>query len=132
MLRLLVAMMIIFLTTIAVAQNKPLACQVDAHAGLDWENGRWKTKNFTTKRFILVQSGDTLTLESVAKALGNSSTLTIKCDNSLEITCNDIFGSHLIFHLRTLKGALTHTFGATQNGNERDSVAVGVFSCTPF
>ena len=82
MLRLLVAMMIIFLTTIAVAQNKPLACQVDAHAGLDWENGRWKTKNFTTKRFILVQSGDTLTLESVAKALGNSSTLTIKCDNS--------------------------------------------------
>ena len=51
---------------LALAQNKPLACQVDASAGLKWENGRWRIANFAERKFILVLSGDTLTKESVA------------------------------------------------------------------
>jgi hypothetical protein len=54
---------------LALAQNTPLACQVDAAAGLSWENGQWKTTRFIENKFILVLKGNTLTKESVIKAV---------------------------------------------------------------
>lgn len=53
---------------LALAQNKPMACQDDATVGLNWEGGQWKIARFNPQKFILVISGDTLTKESVIKA----------------------------------------------------------------
>ena len=69
--------LLIFLSSIVFAdkafgQNKPLACQEDASAGLSWENGKWVSRKFVSdQKFILVQTEDGLTADSVAKALGH-------------------------------------------------------------
>ena len=65
-------------TNTALAQNKPLACQTDAVGGLQWENGRWVTTSYLERRFILVETKDGLTTDSVGKAL-NSDLLSVSC-----------------------------------------------------
>jgi hypothetical protein len=66
---LLIILSSVFFSAGAIAQNKPLACQSDVSAGLSWENGRWVTSTFNGSKFILVQTKDGLTGESVGKAL---------------------------------------------------------------
>ena len=66
---LMIVLGLILFTNGAIAQNKPLACQGEAAAGVNWQNGRWVTTKFETKKFVLVQAGNLLTKESVAKAL---------------------------------------------------------------
>ena len=120
-------------TNTASAQNKPLACQVDEAAGLDWTNGRWSSSLFKTQKFILVQAGNTLTTESVAKAINNQSPNSISCRYSApEITCFDPAGRMLYFNPQVLKGATSRLFGSTMGGANRDSVMVEIFSCIPF
>ena len=122
----------ICLTTEAFAQNKPLACQDDAAAGLIWENGRWNTTSFLLKRFILVQDKNTLTVESVGKVL-NSDTSSISCRNvNPEIHCSNQTGRSLFFSPQALKGSISVQFGSISNKDNRDTVSVQVFSCTPF
>jgi hypothetical protein len=64
----------IFFSSGAAAQNKPIACQAEKAAGLDWSNGQWVTTTFNPNpsKFILIQTSDVLTKESVAKILGSS------------------------------------------------------------
>ena len=123
-----------FFTNGAIAQNKPLACQEDASAGLKWENGRWTTKTFTSEnKFILVQTKDGLTAESVAKAIGNEFANQVSCRNDpIHINCRDLTGGNLYFEPRTLKGGISQLLGSASNGTRRDTVSVQVFSCTPF
>ena len=122
-----------FFTNGAVAQNKPLACQVDEAAGLDWANGRWSSTLFKTQKFILVQAGNTLTTESVAKVINNKLPNTISCRyNAPEITCLDPAGRMLYFNPQVLRGGTSRLFGSTMDGANRDSVVVEIFSCTPF
>ena len=118
----------------AIAQNKPLACQVDKAAGLEWENGRWVTRtyNLNTNKFILVQTKDGLTTDSAAKALSNAFPEQVSCINGSRSTCFDASGGYLFFDQKTLKGATSQMIGSISNGTEKDSVTVGVFSCTPF
>lgn len=117
----------------AIAQNKPLACQVDAAAGLEWENGRWITARFVRNNFILVQAGNNLTNESVAKVLNVRNPKHITCRyTDPEITCFDPFGQTLFFDPTALRGGKSRLLGSTSVGSERDSVVVEVFSCTPF
>jgi len=135
--QLLIVLSSILFSTGIQAQNKPLACQDDASAGLEWEGGRWGTKNFRLKKFILVQAGDSLTLDSVAKAmrpLNPPTTFTsCKTDILLTVTCNDGLGSSLYFEPKTLQGGMSYLTGSTENKVvNRDSVYVAVFSCTPF
>ena len=90
---LLIFLCSMFFTNGAVAQNKPLACQVEAAGGLDWENGRWITARFVKNNFVLVQAGNNLTNESVAKVLNARNPKFITCRYSdPEITCFDPFG----------------------------------------
>ena len=117
----------------AVAQNKPLACQGEAAAGINWQNGRWVTTKFETKKFVLVQAGNLLTKESVAKAFESTDINSANCSYSYgEITCSLSLGRILYFNPVSLRGATSALYGSTYAGNQRDSVAVEVFSCTPF
>ena len=65
---LLTVLSAIFFSAGAIAQNQPLACLSDKRAGLSWENGQWVVSSFVPTKFILVQTKDGLTSESVAKA----------------------------------------------------------------
>ena len=127
----------IFFTNGAKAQNRPLACQVEASAGLSWENGRWVTTRFITEKFILVQSGQILTADSVTKAMGfkveySDQTSCTQPSVFGDILCVDRGGTSLFFSPKTLRGGISKLFGSTTDGARRDTVAVDVFSCTPF
>ena len=123
----------LLLTNNASAQNKPLACQGDASAGLKWVDGRWTVKTFILDKFILVQTKDGLTADSAAKALSTDYPNHVSCRNStISIACQDRSGGFLFFDPRTLKGGVSQIIGGTGNGTTRDDVTVQVFSCTPF
>lgn len=129
---LLIVLSSIFFTNGAIAQNKPLACQVEAAAGLLWENGRWVTKSFVRSKFILVQTGNTLTLASVGKVLAAPPEM-VTCRNTKhEIECTSEVGGGLYFDSRTLNGGISMLFGSTNSSDERDTVTAKVFSCTAF
>lgn len=131
-LTLLIALSSTLFTNEATAQNKPIACQGEAAAGLKWEKGQWVATTFITRKFILVQAGNTLTLDSAAKALSAPSTY-VTCKNvSPQIVCNDIAGNSLYLDPITRTGGIASLFGSINQGNERDTVTVQVFSCTPF
>lgn len=116
----------------AMAQNKPLACQVDASAGLKWENRRWVTKTFLENKFILVQTENTLTTESASKALSSFS-MGVSCrSTSRDILCTDTAGGSLYFDPKTSRGGISQLLGSTSAGDTRDTVTVQIFSCTPF
>ena len=119
----------------AQAQNKPLAFQAEAAAGLQWENGRWATSTFKPRspKFILVQAGMVLTADSVAKTLSSvSSFVTCKNNTSLHIECTDMMGGSLFFDPETLNGGISQLYGSINSGAKRDTVTVQIFSCTPF
>lgn len=122
----------IFLTNVATAQSKPLACQGDAAAGLLFENGRWVTRTFQLDRFILVQDRDTLTTDSVGKAF-DTNPASISCRSLYpNITCSNMTGRTLFFSPLTLKGSIAVQFGSIMTNDVRDTVTVQVFSCTAF
>ena len=124
----------IYLSSGALAQNKPLACQEDESGGLNWNGGRWESAKYNLGRFILVQQGDNLTRDSAAKALGSKLPIHLNCRNvNPEISCVDHSGSNLLFfNPITLKGGMSKIYGATLLGKERDTLSVSAFSCTPF
>jgi hypothetical protein len=129
---LLIALSSISFADRVIAQNQPLACQGEAAAGLKWENGRWATKTFNRDKFILVQAGNTLTTDSVAKALDTPS-IFVSCRNPRKrIECTDESGGALFFDPKNLQGGKTQLFGSTNLGDERDTVSAQIFSCTPF
>jgi len=124
----------LFLASGVAAQNKPLACQVEASAGLTWENGRWLTKSFQLSRFILVQTRNTLTIDSVAKAI-QARPINVSCRNistTENIECTDASGGSLYIDLKTFKGGVSQLHGSTDTETARDTVSVQVFSCTAF
>ena len=119
-------------TSAATAQNQPLACQGEAAAGLKWENGKWVTRTFNEKKFILVQTENTLTTDSVAKAL-NSPISQVTCrDTKPQIDCTDRTGGAFYFDPRTRTGGTAQLLGSTSKGDFKDTVTVQIFSCTPF
>ena len=121
-----------FLISPVIAQNKPLACQSDGHAGLKWEGGQWITVSFPPQKFILVQSQDTFTLDSVAKILIANPSL-VSCKNvKPQISCIDSSGGNLFFDPSSLKGGVAQMFGSTLSTAKKDTVSVAVFSCQPF
>ena len=131
-LTLLIALCSTLFTNGATAQNQPLACQVEAAAGLRWENGRWDTKTFVETKFILVQAGNTLTTDSVAKVM-ISFPPDVTCKNDMvRVQCADLSGGVLFFDKKTLKGGTAMLFGSISPADRKDTVAVQVFSCTPF
>ena len=116
----------------ALSQNKPLACQEDGVAGLNWENGRWVTSRFNEKKFILVQQANKLTIESAAKALNSYASL-ITCSNTdPQILCYGVSGEVIYFDPQTLNGAISKNFGGTMKGNKKDSLTISAFSCEAF
>ena len=132
--KLLSALLITLVGASVQAQNKPLACQGEAAAGVDWQNGRWVTTKFETKKFVLVQAGNLLTKESVAKTFESIDINSVNCSSSSfgEITCSLSLGRTLYFNTGSLRGATSALHGSTYVLPKRDSVAVEVFSCTPF
>ena len=129
-----IGLMLAVSSTLAYAQKTPLACQVDAAAGLKWEGGKWNTRNFIEDKFLLVLANKTLTTDSVAKALKSRPSDT-NCDASWEETifCKDDLGSSLFFSTKTNKGGISQLLGATMGGGDyKDTVTVHAFTCTPF
>jgi len=130
----------------AFAQNRPLACQTDRSAGLDWKNGRWETTSFVPlpDKFILVLTEDSLTPDSVIKvldltdptksiALGFGPTCKIKPTNGrIFCTSGYLNGTSLFFSPKTMKGAIARLFGGVDDENDRDDIAVSAFTCQPF
>lgn len=97
----------VFFSAGAIAQNKPLACQSEAAAGLSWENGRWVTVAFNESKFILVQTGNDLAKESVAKAFVYATPLQLSCRNVRPgISCTDLVENSFYFDTRILKGEM--------------------------
>ena len=128
----------------AFAQNRPLACQADESAGLDWKNGRWEIARFAPKpaKFILVQTGDSLSPESVGKVLIEVSEIPEHVMPSCRrdarddhVVCIDGWGggNSLIFSFRTMKGSRAALLGSiSANQKQKDSVSVTTFTCQPF
>jgi len=126
------ALISIIFPNLALSQNKPLACQQDAVAGLNWDNGRWVTRRFNESKFILVLQENKLTSESVAKAI-DSFPNSINCTNTNpEILCYDRVGTIIYFNPQTLNGTLSRNFAGTMKGNDKDSLSISAFSCTTF
>jgi hypothetical protein len=126
---------LVFFTKCAVAQNTPLACLVEEASGLFWESGRWTQRLVTPSKskFILVLTSDGLSKESVSSAFNIDYPNLISCRNMNSMfSCSSLAGAHLYFDLATRKGGMSKMFGSTVIGNERDSVSVQVFSCSPF
>ena len=122
-----------FLLNPAIAQNKPLACQVEETVGLNWENGRWQVTRFNIRKFILVQSGNTLTLESVSKVLDSSASLVVCKNEAPQISCQGLAGEYLYYNPINKSGGIARMFGSSmKQGNNRDSVTVSVFTCESF
>ena len=119
---------------LAFAQNKPLACQVDAAAGLKWENGQWKTVQFIERKFILVLSGKTLTKDSVSKAWRTEANPNdIICNTNFNsVFCSGLFGESLIFNHDNYRGGISLIFGATSESKQRDTLYVDAFTCQPY
>ena len=135
-LTLLIALLCI---NLALAQNKPLACQVDASAGLRWENGQWKVSKFVDSRFILIMNGDTLTKESVSRAMSGSGSVifsdVICKTNSFnkKIFCTDFGGYEISLDPQNLKGGMSRIWGATTAENSfKDAILVDAFTCQPY
>ena len=116
----------------AIADNQPLACQSDEVGGLAWENGRWGLHSFIPQKFILVQSTNGLTQESVSKLFTSSA----NCRTVFQkrVSCSSDFGRSLFFDPATLKGGYSLMFGGIQADNvpDKDTMVVIAFSCTPF
>ena len=119
---------------LAFAQNKPLACQVDASVGLIWDNGAWKTARFKESKFILVRQGDTLTKESLAQVLQlGTAYITCSTDSEKLIACLGFGTRTLIFDPATNRGGISYLAG-TANGNnvKRDTPVIEAFTCQPY
>ncbi len=130
---LLILLCAMFFASGAIAQNKPVACQTDAVSGLQWENGQWVMSKYNSQKFILVQTNEGLTKESVAKALHiEEFPQLVTCKKEGTITCFDNLGGHLLFDPTTLKGGISMLYGSISTKAQRDSVVVKVYSCTPF
>ncbi len=130
----IIGMSSVIFSNVALAQNQPLACQGESAAGFSWENNRWVTSNFFTRKFILVKAGNTVTIDSAAQALRTKyiDGVTCRTSPSLNVSCNDTSGGNFYLSLRTLKGGISQILGASLIDAQRDTVSVEIFSCTPF
>ena len=132
----------ILCANMALAQNKPLACQVDAAAGLKWENGQWKVTRFLERKFILVMRGDTLTKESVASSYPNFEDIpknlisSVFCETDKydkRIRCSMTRGHTLLFNPENNRGGISLLGGAASSGtDDRDTPSVEAFTCQPY
>ncbi len=116
----------------AKAQDGPVACQVLAAAGLNWENGSWVVARYKAEnKFILVLRNGDLTETSVQKALKGLMVI-CRSEEGERISCSDRSGGFLIFDSMTMQGTIAQTFGGTNVGPQRDSVTVEPFACQKF
>ena len=138
----LTALIALLCANLALGQNRPLACQVDASAGLKWKNGQWQLANFAERKFLLVLSGDTLTKESVASTFpvpelaDKSLAPWTSCSTDKvrgEIRCWVMQDYLLIFNPNSNHGGTSMVSGATDaNIKYRDSIAIEAFTCQPY
>jgi hypothetical protein len=119
---------------LALAQNKPLACQADEKAGLKWANGVWKQTRFELPKFILVLSGNTLTRDSVARVFGHEYPNMVRCETGYDgrIFCSGGTGASIAFNPKNLQGGYSTIFGATDDKDERDTLSLAPFTCQPY
>jgi len=140
--RALTLLIALLCANLALAQNKPLACQVDASAGLKWKHGQWRLADFGEREFILVLSGDTLTKESVASTFpvpelsDKSLAPWTSCSTDKvrgEIRCWVMQDYLLIFNPNSNQGGTSMVSGVTDgNIKYRDSIAIEAFTCQPY
>lgn len=133
---LLIILSSVFFSAGAIAQNKKLACQSEAVAGLEWKKDQWgPSTRFNLSKFILIQTKDGLTTKSVAKALRTKYLEGVLCrDNGTKtrLSCTDTSGGYLYFDPRSLKGGVSQLLGSkSTDPNFKPAVSLSVFSCTP-
>jgi hypothetical protein len=119
----------------AHAQGKPLACQFQDSAGLDWGQGRWNVMRFVPKEpFILVLKGGDLDVQSVVKPLGGRELTDPVCTRSSlgNFLCTSHAGGTLMFNPSVNRGAVAQLLGGTSSAAERGSLTVSPFICQPY
>ena len=130
---LVLTLILIFVISKAVAQGKPIACQSEEAAGLQWENKKWKSARYKPSKFILVLNNKNLTTESVAKVFETSNWQVSCTPTGITISCNTLTGEFIVFDPKTMNGGMTHLLGATMDDkDQRDSLVIEAFSCVPF
>lgn len=121
-----------YISTGANAQRIPLACQTEKVAGLNFESGRWAVRSFYDSKFVLVQDGNSLTVDSVAKMLDSNGAI---CEVVYKghIYCRVISGRYLGFDPETKRGTVAALFGGlSADTNSRDSLYVAPFVCQGY
>ena len=134
--RFIVIVVLMTWSGLAVAEKQAFACQSLNAAGLIWKNSGWQTTEFHVQQpFVLVMQGDTLTRESVARALGHNDPERTECQKTNEfglISCADKTGRRLIFNPVNAHGGIATLYGATLSDSPRDTISVEAFTCQKF
>ncbi len=112
-------------TTPATAElPKVFACQYTDSNGFHYD-GSWKRTGFNLRPpFFIKTNGETIT------SAGHLFEESISCTqrNSL-FQCGDELGSIVFFNVGTKRGGAADLFGATNDGDSRDTVQVSLFVC---
>jgi hypothetical protein len=107
------------------------ACQSVKAGGLHWKNGQWKTTGFNhDDRFILISQGQSITLESAAKAM-DVGEVSCSVSYSGKVTCVGKTGTTLMFSPETGNGGISELMGAVGSSDDqyRDTLSVLAFEC---
>ena len=129
-----VALVSLFISLPAIAQNQTYACQHLKSAGLIWKKNYWEQTGFRVESpfFLKVDKGR-LSKDSVSKAIGIPE-LFVECNGVEESMkfCFTPLGSSLIFDTKTMTGGISSLYGATlpDKMEWKDSLSVSAFTCT--
>jgi len=115
------------------AIGQTFACQYTQSAGLDWENGTWKSRYLEIPRpFFLVVEGGNLTADSAAKVLG-SLPKEARCERHPIgfYSCHTPLTSFLFFNPKELHGVRSEMRGAILRPEARGThpLSVAPFIC---
>lgn len=113
------------------AIGQTFACQYTAAAGLDWEDGRWKTRSFFTNPpfFLKIEAGR-LTPNILDKTVVGFS-LQGYCEPERianYFNCSNGVGTFLFFDPTALAGAISEV-GSAITKHRRGSMSVQPFTC---
>jgi hypothetical protein len=109
-------------------------CQSTARAGLIWDAEEWKATGFKhSERFTLIPEGDSISVSSVASAMGVE-LLGVNCtqDNEARRTfcLSRWVAASFAFDPKVGRGAIAFILGAASGDDDyRDSVDITPFEC---
>lgn len=128
MTRILFACLLLIATASSLAQT--FACQYIESGGLIWESGAWVASRFKiSEPFFFTIKADVGITSFKGDALIEMVPPTCY-QKAGKHWCSNPVGLFLYFWESTQRGAISRSFGAVQNGDKRDGLAISPFICT--